>query len=202
MGKKSDIGAGIMAIEYERKFAAAPEQLEAVRNTLDATWTEYRMQTTYYDAPDGSLSRQKWMLRHRLENSTHVCTLKTPAGDARGEWEVAAERIEDAIPELCKLMGSDELLQLTARGVQPICGAAFTRLAAVVTVEGAVVEVALDEGILFAEARQMPLCELEVELKSGSRQGADAFAEALVRRYGLVELKDSKFKRARSLLAR
>lgn len=189
-----------MAIEYERKFAATPEMLEKVRKDLRGVWLEYRMQTTYYDTAEGSLSARKWMLRQRLENGTKVCTLKTPAGDARNEWEVCGSRIEDGITELCKLGAPEELLVLTKAGVRPICGAEFTRLAANVALDGAEVEVALDVGILFAGDRQAPLCELEVELKRGDRAVADSFARNLAERFALRELNDSKFKRARMLM--
>ena len=185
-----------MAIEYERKFSATPTQLEKAHAYLQAAWHTVTMETTYFDTADGSLSARKWMLRRRLENGQPVCTLKTPAGDARNEWECSGEV---NITELCKLGAPRELLSLTQNGVQPICGAAFTRRAATGSVEGAEVEVALDEGILFAGERREPLCELEVELKSGSHEAADAFAEALAERLGLRELKDSKFKRARAL---
>ncbi len=188
-----------MAIEYERKYAATPATLEKAREGLGGVWFEYRMQTTYYDTADGSLSARKWTLRQRLENGVKVCTLKTPAGDSRNEWQVCRERIEDGIDALCKLGAPKELLELTAAGVRPICGAEFTRLAATVTLKGAEVEVALDEGVLFAGQRRSPLCELEVELKSGSRQAADDFAAELAAGLGLKELRDSKFKRANAL---
>ena len=188
-----------MAIEYERKFAATPQTLEKVRRSM-GVWTQYAMQTTYYDTAEGSLAARKWMLRQRLENGKKVCTLKTPAGEARNEWEVCGSRIEDGITELCKLGAPEELLVLTQAGVRPICGAEFTRLAADVALDGAEVEVALDAGVLFAGDRRAPLCELEVELKQGDRAAADRFAQALANRFGLEELKDSKFKRARMLM--
>ena len=188
-----------MAIEYERKFAATPEKRKAAEKELGGEPAVYKMKTTYYDTAQRALSTRKWMLRQRLENGVRVCTLKTPAGAARNEWETHAERVEDSIEKLCKLGAPEELRALTADGVRPICGAEFTRLAWVVVLEGAEVEVALDEGILFAGDRQTPLCELEVELKSGSREAADAFARELAQRFGLEELQDSKFKRARAL---
>ena len=189
-----------MGMEYERKFAANPTQLDAVRKELGGAWFEYRMRTTYYDTADGALSGRKWMLRQRLENDAHVCTLKTPMGQARGEWETVSEKIDEAIGELCKLGAPSELLALTAGGVMPVCGAEFTRLAAEVEADGSVLEVALDLGRLFAGERETPLCEIEVELKAGETAAADRFAGALAARFGLNELTDSKFKRARALI--
>ena len=189
-----------MAVEYERKFAATPETLGNVQRALQGSWLVCEMKTTYFDTAEGSLSARKWMLRHRLENGSHVCTLKTPAGAARNEWEVRAERIAGGIAALCEAGAPKELPALTAGGVRPICGAEFTRLAAVFILNGTEVEVALDEGVLFAGEKKTPLCELEVELKRGSREAADAFAAELAARFGLTELHDSKFKRARELM--
>ena len=189
-----------MAIEYERKFAATPEKLRVAEKELKGNWFAYKMKTTYFDTATGSLSARKWMLRLRKENGAQVCTLKTPAGNARNEWETTAECIAEGVEKLCKLGAPQELLALTADGVRPICGAEFTRLAGAFALDGAEVEVALDEGALFAGDRKTPLCELEVELKSGSREAADGFALQLAQQFGLTELHDSKFKRARALM--
>ena len=188
-----------MGLEYELKFSADPAVQAQIQKTVGTDWVEYTMRTTYYDAADGALSARKWTLRHRLENGTHVCTLKTPAGDARGEWEVECQRIEDAVERLCKLGAPSELRELTSKGVQAVCGARFTRLAATVEAENAVLEVALDSGVLFAGERQEPLCEVEVELKSGNRAAADRFALEMAQEYGLRTLHASKFKRALAL---
>ena len=107
--------------------------------------------------------------------------------------------IEEAIEKLCKLGGPEELQTLTASGVVPICGALFTRRAGTFTLRQCTLELALDEGILFAGNRQLPLCEMEVELKSGSREAVDAFARQLADIYGLQPEQQSKFARALAL---
>lgn len=188
-----------MGIEYELKYDATAAVQEQIRRWLGGVWQEYHMRTTYYDTPDGGLSSRKWTLRHRWESGVHVCTLKTPAGDARGEWEVEAEFIEDSIDELCKLGAPRELAVLTAGGVVPVCGARFTRLASTVELPSGTVEVALDAGFLFAGDRQEPLCEVEVELKSGAAEAADRFSADLANHFGLQRLHKSKFKRALAL---
>lgn len=188
-----------MGIEFELKFAATEQVLGAVRRELEGPWREYQMRTTYYDTPEDALSARKWTLRRRLENGVSVCTLKTPAGSARREFEVAADGVEEAIPELCKLGAPPELAALTAGGVRPVCGAAFTRLALEVSLPEGRVEVALDNGELFAGENRRPLCELEVELKEGDPSAALVFGGELALRYGLVPEHKSKFKRALAL---
>ena len=189
-----------MGAEYELKYRADAEILRSVYTTFPARWQTIQMETTYYDTPSGSLSAKRYTLRKRLENGVSVCTLKTPGrGNARGEWEVQADHITAAISELCKLGCPADLEDLCAEGLVPICGARFTRKAGLFTLRACVMEIALDEGVLTGGGKELPLCELEVELKEGSREAMDAFAEELAQLYGMHPEFRSKFARALSL---
>ena len=189
-----------MATEFELKYAATAAQLKAVRAALPGAYNSISMETTYYDTPAHALSARKWTLRRRFENGVSVCTLKTPAdGLGRNEWEVECKTIEAAIPELCKLSGLAALADLTPGGVIPVCGARFTRLACRIGAEGAELELALDEGILFGGGRELPFAEVEVELKSGPEEAACRFAEDLACRFRLTPERKSKFRRALDL---
>lgn len=189
-----------MATEIERKFSANPETLRLIRNQFSGAWKTIPMQTTYFDTPVGDLSSRKWTLRLRLEDGIKVCTLKTPGKDgARGEWECRENSIEDAIPVLCKLGAPKELTDLTAKGLIIVCGAKFTRQALTVEVPGCKAELALDEGILLGGGKQIPLCEVEAELKEGSEDALNRFAQFLSEEFGLTEEPKSKFRRALEL---
>ena len=189
-----------MGAEYELKFQADREIQDSVFTTFPARWKTIVMETTYYDTPTGSLSGKRYMLRSRLENGTRVCTLKTSGdGNLRGEWEVAAASLEDAIPELCKLGCPADLSDLAQEGLIAICGARFTRKAGILTFLDCTVELALDRGVLFSGAREIPLCEIEVEQKSGSREAVDSVARQLAEIYGLQPEEKSKFARALAL---
>ena len=188
-----------MGREFELKYTAAPEQLDAIREVFPDL-TPIEMETTYYDTPDGDLSDRRWTLRRRFENGRSVCTIKTPAaGGARGEWELEMDDIREAIPELCKLGAPEELLSLTAGGVVSVCGARFTRLAGEIAAEGCTLELALDHGILIGGNKTTPLCEVEVELKSGEDADAVAYAQALSRKFALSPQPKSKYRRALDL---
>ena len=188
-----------MSIEFELKYRATPEILQAVAADVTGNIRRFAMETTYYDTPDRALSRQHCTLRRRMENETAVCTLKMPAGAlGRREFELECDSIQTAIPELCKLSGLGELTSL-AQELIPVCGARFDRIAITVDVGDCVVELALDHGVLLGGGREEPLCELEVELKSGSREAAVTYAKLLALRYGLQRLHQSKFYRASQL---
>ena len=188
-----------MGAEFELKYAAVPAQQDVILEDLGG-FTPITMETTYYDTADGALAARRITLRRRLENGVSVCTVKTPETDnLRGEWETECDDIQSAIPVLCKLGCSVDLPLLTKEGLLPICGARFTRLAKTVDLENCVVEIALDRGVLFGGSREESLCEVEVELKSGSREEAVAYAAALAAKYSLVPEEKSKFRRALAL---
>ena len=188
-----------MAVEFELKYNATQEAQAAIRESLDTPATLYQMQTVYYDTPDRALAKRGITLRRRLENQDSVCTLKAPAAVGRAEFELHRDTIQEAIPELCKLADLAELPSLLAGGVVPVCGARFTRQAWQLTLVGAEAELALDSGILLGGGREVPLCEVEVELKSGATGPVVAYAAALAAKYGLVPEEKSKFARALAL---
>ena len=185
-----------MGREFELKYRADAAAISRIREAFDG-FTPITMETAYYDTPDRLFSRLHWTLRRRYENGSAVCTLKTPAPDrSRGEWEVARDDIRKAIPELCKLGAPEALLSRVEAPLEISCGARFTRLAKTVALPDAVVELALDRGILLAGGAEAPFAEVEVELKEGSEESARSFAEDLAAKFGLAEEPLSKHKRA------
>ncbi len=188
-----------MATEYEHKFRATPADLSAINEAFSGDTQKIAMQTTYYDTPSSQLSARRYTLRRRLENGKSVCALKVPAGAARGEWETECEAIEAAIPALLAAGAPGELQELAKEGLFPICGAKFTRLAKTIPLEGGQVELALDQGSLFGGGRELPLYEVEVELKTGTQELCDRFAQVLAEQFHLMPEPQSKFSRALKL---
>ena len=188
-----------MGREFELKYKCTEEAFAALQADF-ADFTPIQMETTYYDTFDGRLGNNHWTLRRRFENGKSICTLKTPSPDGgRGEWEVEKGSIMAAVPELCKLGAPMELMAFCVSGVGPVCGAKFTRLAKTLEIPGATVELALDRGVLLGNGREMPLLEVEVELKDGSDNAATAFAYELAAKYGLQPENRSKYRRSLGL---
>ena len=189
-----------MGVEFELKFRGSAEALDAIEKDAQGEKQHYHMQTTYYDTPTGALSARKYTLRRRLENDRSVCTLKFPVTeDGRGEFELDCDKIEAAVPTLCKLSGIADLEELAAEGLQPVCGADFHRSAFTLRWNGATLELALDRGKLTGGNRELPIFEVEVELKEGDPQTARAYAALCAAAYGLTPEKRSKFRRALDL---
>ncbi len=188
-----------MGREFELKFAATPLILAEIAQEY-GDFRQIHMETTYYDTPDGALSQRHITLRQRMENETAVCTVKTPLPDgSRGEWELEWSDPKTMVNALC-IAGAPKLLaELTREGITAVCGARFTRLAKTVAGDGWEVELALDQGVLTGGGKEVPLWELEVELKSGADAAAVAFARLLAKKYGLQPQNQSKFRRAKNL---
>jgi len=184
-----------MATEYELKFKATEDILAAIDVAFPGS-TVMEMETASYDTPTGAMSARRYTLRRRLENGVCVCTLKTPAGDARGEWETECGDIVGAIPKLIAMGAPADLEDMVKEGLVHICGAKFTRLAKTVSLPECTVEIALDKGVLLGGGKTESLCEAEVELKEGTKAACRVFAAELAARFGLVPEEKSKFARA------
>ena len=186
-----------MPKEIELKFAATQAQLEK----LQAHYGDFaitKMETTYFDTPDRQLSQSRITLRRRQENGKSVCAVKTPgAGLARGEWECESPDIQTALPILCKLGAPKTLLQLPT--LIPVCGASFTRLSRLLTLPDAEIELALDRGVLLGGGKELPFCEVELELKAGEEASLAALANSIAAKFSLTPEPRSKFARAREL---
>ena len=198
-----------MGIELEYKLAVPnpalldeilfDKEIAAVRQ---GDYHLLKMSTAYYDTPDRKLSALRWTLRLRQENETLVATLKTPTeGRARGEWECPASGIREALPKLLEQGAPAQLTEILGdQPLNPVCIAQFTRRAAELTLaDGTVCELCGDIGLLGGGGKEENLCEIEVELKSGSADVAAAFAEELQKRFDLTEESRSKFARAIAL---
>lgn len=188
-----------MGTEFELKYKATAHQHQAI--TREHTgFTEISMETTYYDTPGKTLSARHITLRRRTENGIAICTVKTPETEGvRGEWEIACDDVATAIPELCKLGAPKELGAWAKEGLIPLCGARFIRAAAMIEQKDFTAELALDSGVLLGAGKELPLCEVELELKSGSWESLVAYAAAFAEKHALAAEPASKFRRALAL---
>lgn len=170
----------------------------------DGVWLERQMKTTYYDSADRRFCMRHWTLRHRMEGGTSVVCVKTPHTEShtRGEWQVCADRLDDAAIEALLLAGApQELLFLYGAGdVSPVCGAEFVRKSVMLQFpDGSRAELAGDCGVLHGRTERLDFTELELELYEGEPTQMLVLVASLCSRYGLVEQPKSKFARARSL---
>jgi len=185
-----------MNIELEWKYETNYGTMEEIQQAFSGEYRKISMETTYFDTPERNFSSRNWTLRHRMENDRGVCTLKTPAeGGGRKEYEAESKNLLQGVSALLK-QGAPKELGQWGRAAAPVCSASFTRQALTLDVNGTIVELALDQGVLRGGEKFLPLSEIEVEFKSGDTMVARAFAMGLAARYGLRKQPLSKFARA------
>ena len=203
-----------MATEIEMKLGVPDKQiLDQVLNDTELLqyakddYETRHMVSTYYDTPDSTLHQRKWTLRLRNEGGNLVVAFKTAnrsdeAGFfTRSEWQCAVDSIEDAIPILIDQGAPRELKSLLkGKGLVPCCSAEFDRRSVCLYMDDGVrIEMAGDYGILSGGGREMPICELELELLYGDAGSLPPLCQQLMAEYDLTEENRSKYERARGL---
>jgi triphosphatase len=165
-------------LEIEFKLAASPDRMQELKQALESmgpasTSVPSILTSTYYDSTDLKLRRHHLNFRVRERDGQRLQTLKTDgsnSGDllSRGEWEdvIPVDQPDPECPQtgprLRDVVATDELRPL------------FTTVVRRTLIElepraSTQIEAAIDEGEIRAlkgEAVE-PVCEIELELKSG-----------------------------------
>jgi triphosphatase len=165
-------------IETEVKFSSTPAGLQQAQDWSGfGAGTPAEIQTlrsNYFDTPGRDLLRQGIVLRvRRSDHAAQVMTVKMPAKGRHGPFHRSESevRIKGMTPRL-DLFEPDvaaDLLHITAGQVLELqFETRVKRHTRHLESNGAKIEVAFDEGmIVLPDGRNMPLCEIELELKSG-----------------------------------
>lgn len=161
-----------------------------------------KMQTTYFDTPDGFFRQNRQTLRLRQEDNLFVCTFKTALeGLSRLELDCQAKTIEAGAAELAQHPDLPESARQALLGgvFVPTCGAKFTRQTRLCQVENTRFEVCADMGRLFNGPRTQELREIELELVDGDPAVLERVAGGLMEVYGVTVCQTSKQQRALAL---
>ena len=165
----------------------------------------------YFDTPEQDLRGRRVALRIRRSGSAAhpqwLQTLKTGGGtdsalSQRGEWElpVPGAAVEPAALEHTPWSGNDpdgSILQ----ALEPCFATTYERtIWPLHCDDGSVVEVALDIGSISAGGQDAAICELELELQTGTMQTLFKVAQQIARSLPLLPLPTSKAERGYALL--
>lgn len=175
---------------------------DTCRLPADGPVRTIRMQTTYFDTPEGHFARARQTLRLRQEDDRRICTFKTALhGLSRLELEYAADTIQKGAVLLAAdpQMPEDARMALSGGVFLPVCGARFTRRTRPCRTPAAAFELCLDEGELFRGNRTAPLREVELELTEGEPEELVRLAAVLTEAYGVPVCPLSKQQRALGL---
>lgn len=169
-----------MTEEVELKLAVAPEHVERLRRhpilraLKQRQASIQRLVSVYYDTPAFELKRKAVALRVRKIGHERIQTIKREAAAGKGrlgrrEWE---RRLESDRPDLSALE-DPELRRLfaphSAKGeLKPVFVTDVERQIWPVRIGTSEIECALDVGEITADGKREPVCEVELELKSGT----------------------------------
>ncbi|PRB84291.1 inorganic triphosphatase [Pseudomonas sp. MYb185] len=199
-----------MVKETEIKLRVSPEVLGNLRNHpvlrqhLQGEWTGGPLYNQYYDTATRELAAARVALRVRRDGEQFIQTLKSRGQSVAGlsernewDWTVDAAALDlTLLDDSCWPASLSALDKLT---LLPVFTTDFQRTKALLRWErdGETVEVeaALDQGQVLADGRQEPICELELELRSGPIAALLELAAALAADVPLMPCDISKAER-------
>ena len=199
-----------MATETELKLSLAPEAVATLLRhpLLAGIPCCQQLHNTYFDTEDLALTRQKVAVRERRIEEQTLLTVKT-AGQSQGglsqrrEWENATQPGRFDFARLVDDTTLAKALTAVANQLVPVFTTNFERLSWHIPFGESVVEVALDRGAIevsrHGRQRQAPICEVELELKSGDTSALQALAAQLKTVVRLTPTDESKAARGYAL---
>lgn len=201
--------------EIELKFRLSPqfssciEQLSLLKEYSVTKPIKQRLYSIYYDSPDFILQKHRIALRVRKIGDLWLQTIKSGGKIHNGvhqhnEWEypIADDKPDFShIPDqsIKEFFANHKLHQL----LQPAFITDFYRTTYFLEPEqNFELEFCIDEGKIIANQRTQPICEIELELKSGNTSQLLKFAETLQRNctFPLIPENTNKAMRGYALL--
>lgn len=191
-------------IETELKFHVPKSSIASFEKALQRGATQTLvLKALYFDTAGRHLARQKIALRLRLENDQWIQTLKIAVGQS------LLTRIElnhpRPSPDLdLSVYAGTPAESLIAHLSEPLAVGYETqvlRLMRLIRTPAGVVEIAYDCGFVRAGALDLPICEVELELKLGGIAALFSLASQWQLNHGLMMDARSKSERG-DLLAR
>lgn len=168
---------------------------QAVERVAQGRARTVKLTSVYYDTPQFDLHKARLALRLRridagggVRGARWLQALKGGAASAAGltereeyEWPVRSRQIELALLDATPY-GAVFAKRQVRESLRPVFTTRFTRTLRQLTLAGgARAELCVDSGEIRAGARRAPICEVEIELKSGSPLTLFGFAAELLR---------------------
>jgi inorganic triphosphatase YgiF len=174
--------------EQELKLHVPKEAHAGVeKELLRGRVTRMRLQAFYFDTPDRDLVRAKIALRLRREGEQWVQTLKMPGENSLSRIEINHDRPS---PELdLSVYAAEPFAAVLAKHAPALAISYETdvqRIFRQTRTDLGVVEIALDSGLLRAGALELPISEIEFELKRGQLAAVFALGKKWQQAHGLI----------------
>ena len=192
-GDKTGTAKPAVSEEIELKFTLPPARLKQLAehglpDIKAAAPRAVKLISRYYDTPDRLLWQNGIALRVRNKGDQWLQHLKWrgsdkgfAGGSRRQEWEWSLNDAEPR-PEILDLAFGDSItLPLEwHRSLEPVFETDITRHIQNIDLNGTLIEIAYDHGVLRAGAAEQVLAEVELELKKGDENTLYRLAEILV----------------------
>jgi triphosphatase len=191
--------------EIELKLVVGREHLGTLRQhpLLEGRPAERtKLQAVYYDTPKDRLARSGMSLRVRQEGDTRLQTVKAEANGGlvdRGEWE-APTATGTLDTEALRGTPVNKLLNGRAGRLIPKVETRVHRSRWDLDVDGAKIELVVDEGEVLAGRESKDLSEVELELKAGPKEALFRLARSLTDDVPLRLGVESKYQQGQALL--
>lgn len=166
-----------LKLELSEKAAAAIE----ASGLLTGESGRARQSSIYYDTPDHRLASAGISLRIRKSGSKRVQTIKAAGTNTAGLF-TRSERerpVRNDVPVLDAASPLPDALGSCVDSIVPIFEVRIDRRSWMIAEGDATIEAVLDRGAVVVGDRQSPVCEIELELKSGSADALFALARKL-----------------------
>ncbi|MGE3871565.1 MAG: CHAD domain-containing protein [Parvibaculaceae bacterium] len=141
------------------------------------------LETTYFDTPDRRFTYNGLALRVRKQDQDVLLSIKQAGslGSGREEWE---KPITGSEPQARDMAGTPAAALLRRNGgdaqLAPLYTVKVDRASFLVKEGSAQIEVAVDRGEIKRGDTELPVCEMELELKQGEPRQLFAFAQRFI----------------------
>ncbi len=185
-----------METEIELKFFVSPEFSKTLREKISQTKVLQHscreLGNTYFDTPDNWLRQHDIGMRIRRFDGVFVQTVKTSGRVVAGlhqRPEFNAEHTSNT-PDLMlhptDIWPDNKSIEVLQSELRPLFSTNFTREQWLIGMpDGSQVEVAFDLGQVEADGKQDPICEVELELKSGQTDALFTLARGFCEEGGM-----------------
>jgi len=152
-----------------------------------AKFSEIRLRALYFDTPSRDLVRARMALRLRLEGEQWVQTLKMPGEHNLSRIEINHNRPEATLDlSIYADTPAGDILSGLTEPLQVCYETDVKRLLRDIRTPTGTVELAFDRGWLRAGSLQLPISEVEFELKRGALEAIFAVGRQWLQKYGLI----------------
>jgi inorganic triphosphatase YgiF len=159
----------------------------------------------YFDTVDGLLHKARLAYRVRKENHQWVATIKgggcvVDGLHKRMEWNIKVENGEANLAVFNQTAVDQNIIkQLENEQLIPLVQTDFVRELVILTIGDDKIEVAMDKGVITGNKNEIPILEIELELKAGKEEILREFGEQLIKEFSLTLSNKSKFSRGLEL---